>query len=595
MDQKSLFYPVSFLTFQYANDHPHHFPLGDLNQICVDLLATADGYYSPKEQESMTIPYERTHLSIQEINASGLHYFSKPALGEILESAHQFFEKKNIHWAYLFIGSDQITHQGEDVRSSSDHELVIGVTIPVVSSVNTKASEQSYLKSDSYIQTQKTRIEEPFPLRLPDPSTGYPGAYIDPDALNNYLYSLNRHPGKRVDLEIGPTHTPSGVAFDFVITEERPYHLYISATNNVPEVIHAWQESFGFIHTQLSGRDDILKLNYSTDNFDSYYTAAMSYEAPLGLSPGKRWSIAGNYNRFLSAEFGLAPNLFKGTQGIVDGEIIGTIYQKKTFFLDAFGLLEYRHIHNRKHFMQPSVVKNFLFPAVGIKATRLQLESKIIASLQLESTISSLFWDVKKRLNALGRAKISPNWVFFQGQLYWSFYIEPLLQKVVKRMANEFVILAQIQNAFSYRLIPQLEGILGGVSTVRGYPQSNAAGDDLYLSSIEYRLHIPQTFKPRRTSRGKLFGKEFRWTPAQPKGRADWDLILRAFYDVGRTVNNRPVKGERNYTLAGIGWGADLVIWTNLVLKYDWGKALKSANGIHKGHQESYFSTVIMY
>lgn len=593
VDQKS--YPISRLTFKYAKDHPHQLSLRDLNQISVVLLATVDGYYSPKEQESMVVPYERVHRSIEEINASGLHYFSKQALGDILESAHQFFETKKMHWAYLFIGSDQITNQGEDVRPGSDHELVIGVTIPVVSAINTKASDHSYLKSDSYVQKQKTRIEEQFPLQLPDPSTGYPGSYVDPDALNNYLYSINRHPGKRVDLEIGPTHTPSGVTFDFVITEERPYHLYISATNNTPKVIHDWQESFGFIHTQLSGNDDILKLNYSTDSFDSFYTASMSYEAPLGVMPGKRWSIAGNYNRFLSAEFGLAPNLFKGTQGIIDGEIIGTIYQKNNFFLDAFGVLEYRHINNRGHITNHSAVKNFLFPTLGLKATRLQLESKLIASLELDGTISNWFWDVKKKLDELGRTKLSPNWIFVQGQLYWSFYIEPIFQKVVKRMANEFVILAQVQNAFQYRLIPQLEGVLGGVSTVRGYPQSTAAGDNLYLSSIEYRLHIPQTFKPNRSSRRKLFGKELRWAPAEPKGRADWDLILRAFCDLGRTANNQPVKGEKNYTLAGVGLGADFVLWTNIVLKYDWARALKPANGIRKGHEESYFSTVIMY
>lgn len=578
-------YPVSQLVFKYVKQHPHQIPLSDLNNVSVALVETPDGYFSSKEKS-----LEPVTRSIQELNQSGLHRYSRQALNEVVQAAHQFFEDQNIHWSYLFISSDQITLKGKDIRS--EEALVVGISIPTLKALSVKPSPNSYTQD---IQKQKERIEKSFPLALADPSTGYPGAYIDPQALNNYLYSINRHPGKRVDLEIGPTPTPSGVTLDFVITEERPYHFYVSATNNIPKVIHSWQESIGFLHTQLTGRDDILKLNYSTDTLDSFYTAYASYEAPLGVNPGTRWSVSGNYNRFLSAEFGLSPNLFRGTQGIADVEMMGKLYQKNKFFLEGFGILEYRHIHNREHAFNPSVMKNFIFPSIGLKALELKLERKIIATLQLESTISSWFWDVKHRLDALGRRDISSNWALIQGSLYWSFYLEPLFKKRVERMASELVVLGQFQNAFNSRLIPQLEGVLGGVSTVRGYPQSTVSGDNSYRGSAEYRLHIPQLMKPRPQAKTKWFGKELRWAPAEPKGRADWDFVLRAFYDVGKTTNNHPVKGERNYLIEGVGWGVDFVLWSNLVLKFDWGAALKPANGVSKGDGQSYFSAVVMY
>ncbi len=580
-------YPVSQLIFKYVKQHPQQIPLSDLNKISVALIETPEGYYSPKEKTDQPVT-----RSIQDLNQSGLHRYSRQALSEIVQSAHQFFEDQKVHWSYLSISNNQISLKGKDIRSKDEKDLVVEIAIPTIKSLSVKASPGSYIQN---VQKQKDRIEKSFPLALADPSTGYPGAYINPDALNNYLYSLNRHPGKRVDLEIGPTRTPSGVTLDFVITEERPYHFYVSATNNIPKVIHSWQESVGFLHTQLTGRDDILKLNYSTDTFDSFYTAYASYEAPLGAHPGTRWSVSGNYNRFLSAEFGLRPNLFRGTQGIADVEMIGTLYQKNKFFLEGLGILEYRHIHNREHVFHPSVMKNFIFPSIGLKALELKLERKIIASLQLQSSISSWFWDVKHNLDALGRRNISPNWALVQANVYWSFYLEPLFKKRVERMASELVVLGQFQNAFHYRLIPQLEGVLGGVSTVRGYPQSTVSGDNSYMGSIEYRLHIPQLFKPRPDAKTKWFGKELRWAPAEPKGRADWDLILRAFYDIGKTTNNHPVKGERNYLIEGLGCGVDFVLWSNLVLKFDWGAALKPANGISKGHGQSYFSVVIMY
>ncbi|HEX4838858.1 MAG TPA: hypothetical protein VFU89_00265, partial [Rhabdochlamydiaceae bacterium] len=383
-------YPVSKFIFKYIQDHPNQISLAKFNHLRVVLIEAANGYFSVGEKETISTPYQQVDLTIEELNQSGRQYFSKAALGVIIEEARQFLEKQGIHWSYLFIGSHQINAQGNDLRSDSD-ELVVDISVPTVESLSIRASESSYLTNEAYVQKQKDRIEENFPLTLPDPSTGFPGQYIDPQTLNNYLYSLNRHPGKRVDLEIGPTGSPSGLTFDFVVTEDRPYHFYFSATNNNPKVIHHWQESFGFLHTQLTGRDDILKLNYSTDSFDSFYTAYASYEAPFVMSTTTRWSLSGNYNRFLSAEFGLSPNLFKGTQGIVDFEVIGTFYQKNKFFLEAFGLMEYRHIHNREHAINPTVLKNFLLPAIGLKAVELKLESKIIASLQLETTMSNLF------------------------------------------------------------------------------------------------------------------------------------------------------------------------------------------------------------
>jgi hemolysin activation/secretion protein len=70
---------------------------------------------------------------------------------------------------------------------------------------------------------------------------------------------------------------------------------------------------------------------------------------------------------------------------------------------------------------------------------------------------------------------------------------------------------------------------------------------------------------------------------------------LRAFFDVGKTTINHRVKGEKNDLIEGVGGGVDFVLWSNLVLKFDWGVALKAANGISRGHTQSYFSVVVMY
>lgn len=192
---------------------------------------------------------------------------------------------------------------------------------------------------------------------------------------------------------------------------------------------------------------------------------------------------------------------------------------------------------------------------------------------------------------------MSPNWGILQGGFYGSFYLEPLFHdnKKVRRLANEIVVVMQLQNAFNQRLIPQLEGILGGLYTIRGYPQSTVAGDNLYMGSVEYRFHLPGVFKPNPNARTKLFKRPFRWAPAEPKGQADWDLLFRAFYDVGETTVNQRRSSEHDHLLMGAGLGAELVVWQNIFIRGEWGRAFRSANGISEGNNQFYFSSTVIF
>ena len=72
--------------------------------------------------------------------------------------------------------------------------------------------------------------------------------------------------------------------------------------------------------------------------------------------------------------------------------------------------------------------------------------------------------------------------------------------------------------------------------------------------------------------------------PQQVYGRADWDLTLRAFVDVGRAIRNDRNSNdvgvaEFNQTLIGAGIGAELQVRSNFRARIDWATALKSTNG----------------
>lgn len=186
-------------------------------------------------------------------------------------------------------------------------------------------------------------------------------------------------------------------------------------------------------------------------------------------------------------------------------------------------------------------------------------------------------------LQDLGRADPDSEWVALQWTFTQGVFLEPLLNRAAwedpstpesSTLAHEVVLGVQGQYAFDNRLIPQSQQTVGGLYTVRGYPQSVVAGDTVLIGTAEYRFHVPRAFEVTPEP-GQLFGRTFRHAPQYVYGRPDWDLILKGFVDVGRTWQSDREPFESNETLVGAGIGAELHLRRNLNLRVDWGFALR--------------------
>jgi hemolysin activation/secretion protein len=73
-------------------------------------------------------------------------------------------------------------------------------------------------------------------------------------------------------------------------------------------------------------------------------------------------------------------------------------------------------------------------------------------------------------------------------------------------------------------------------------------------------------------------------------------LILKAFFDVGHTVNNNRKSFENDETLIGTGVGIEFQFRRNLTLRLDWGFVLDEIEGVaDTGDNRVHFVGTILF
>ena len=138
-----------------------------------------------------------------------------------------------------------------------------------------------------------------------------------------------------------------------------------------------------------------------------------------------------------------------------------------------------------------------------------------------------------------------------------------------------------------------LAATAGGLYTVRGYNESEVAGDNAVIASAEYRYHIARALPVREP--GKFLGQPFRWAPDQRYGQPDWDFVVKAFTDAARVTNSNKQSFERDESLWSVGIGFDLLYKRNASLRMDWGLALKDAGKTESGDSRLHLVATFLY
>ena len=458
--------------------------------------------------------------------------------------------------------------------------------------------------------------------------------------LERYLFQLNRHPGRNVAAALSATDE-GGIALDYRVAESKPWYVYFQSSDTGSERTATWQNRFGYVNTQLRGNDDVAQLQYTNAGGNDLHSIQASYEAPWfdkrrpqwWTSSGRepwwldwinrdklpwwgsdrmRWRIGGSWTSFEAegiVQGGLgASTVSNGSEWNISNEFLYTLFQHRALFIDFILGVRARGITTQLLGNTTPASAIFLLPQVGLRIERLTETGGLDILAIYERSVLEV---PDNQLQNLGRIDVDDDYSVLRWGVTLTQYLEPLLNGSAWRdpttpwsstLAHEIAFFFRGQYALDARLIPQASQVVGGLFSVRGYPQSAAVGDTVTIGSAEYRFHIPRSLpvsgQPLKLPR---VGR-FRVAPQQVYGRPDWDLILRTFFDAAYAIRNpSPLAPlESNETLLSAGVGLELRIRHNLNIRVDWARALTSTSSgasqpVSRGNDEFHFLFSLVY
>ncbi len=491
-----------------------------------------------------------------------------------------------------------------DLRAEGNGPIRIVVYTAQVVQVRTVASGDHVPADKGVDNPVHARVRENSPIQ-PAAEGGEPGSdTLRRDLLDAYTFRLNRHPGRRVDVAVSTAEQPGDVTLDYLVRENKPWFIFAQLANNGTPETDEIRERFGLINNQLTGRDDILVLDFVTAGFGGTHGVVGSYEFPLG--DRLRLRPFASYSKFDASQVGFAGESFRGETWSVGGDLSWNFFQRRDLFIDFVSGLRWESVSTDNQAADVSGRDSFFLPSLGLRLERFADDAGTSAFARIEWNLDDIAGTGDPALESLGRTDPDEEFAVFQWGFEQTLYLEPFLdserfQAGKSTLAHEVALRVRAQHSLGARLAPTFQDVVGGMDTVRGYPESAVAGDGVYVGTAEYRLHIPRLLEPydeRSENPPIVFGNPFRVRPHTRYARPDLDVIAKAFLDVGRAENEDRLPFERDETLIGAGVGLEMLVGRNMNLRVDFGVVLSEIEAptqVNAGSSRLHFVLTLLF
>ena len=525
--------------------------------------------------------------------------FTASAIQAINRALVQKLGAKGASGVFVVPDPKQVNPQtGADLRSKGSGKMKLLVYVGVVKQVRTVAKGPAYEPENPVDTKRYERISKNSPTKA--------GELLEKLVLQEYLSRINRYPGRRVDASVSASGEPGSMYLDYLVREDKRWFTYVQTSNTGTRESGEWRSRVGATVRQLTRLDDILSAEYSTSDFGKSNSGNLSYEiAPL-FPDILTARFYGSYADFTADQVGFNNDKFSGSSWTAGLTLTYTPIVINGFFVDALLGTAWKNVVVNNPAAGTKGEADFFVPYIGTSVSKETEWSNFSVAFRVEANMPSVAGTEEQKLPDLGRFATSKDFVIGHWEASHSFYLEPLLDRMAwieakdwkkARLVHELAFATKGQYTFGdKRLAPQYEDVVGGSSTVRGYPESTAVGDTTVMGTFEYRFHLPRILKPSsvaefaapvesvaptapEASQGGDVKPRFATRPPAILAKPDWDLIFRTFLDAGWTHNNkRDLSTEVDRSLTGAGVGVEVQVSRYVNLRCDWGFALEAVD-----------------
>lgn len=356
------------------------------------------------------------------------------------------------------------------------------------------------------------------------------------DLIKN-VRRLNENPDRNVKavLTKGEKTETTDIALD--MTDRRPRHMFMEYDNRGTKYTGKSKFSLGYADNNLFGFDDILSLRFLKSN-EKLIGGSFDYNMPIDALDMR----AGTY--------------FSHVQ-----EVLG----KEFRVLDATGSATTWGFYVTQRFLDEEHLRGGLGAGLDIKRNSnfilgSQTSSDNLSVLKLNCNLDGddrwgrtyvgqeLDFGIPDFAGSLGTNDPKSSRLGAGGD-----FVKYILR--LKRQINlpfsSFLLLSETTQFSPDKLLAGEQFYIGGMDTVRGYPELEFMGDYGYNVNVE--LRTPVFFLPKRLS---LYDK----------------VQLVYFVDFGQGFLRDALVGEKkSESLLGAGIGLRLSLWKNFYLRLDWG------------------------
>ena len=533
-----LVYSVRPLVFSYGGDKKGLPELEELEKVFVEV-----GSSSVPLADLLSAKGDAVSLSAED-------------LFRLAEVALHFLKAEGYEGIVVFPEPTQIDPlTGKDLRPKTDTRLDLKVWVSRVESV-----ELDYQVTDDKEESRRiARIERLLGKRVEeDAIVGQPLR----DSFGRFVDRLGNHPGRSSRLLLLPGDEPGAVDAVVRLRESRSVEAGVHASNSGTDTTGEWMLG-GFVrHNQISGSDDRLDLSWGISNTGERKAVSLGYRRPLLGPDVLELSLGFSHSNYDASSFAVTRIDFEGRSNSASAELVWRPFEMETddSAIEFFAGIGVEESTASNSLLTGEGRGKFVSPRAGVVARSKGRLHRSVASLAVSGNLSRISQvnrvilggiDVEDRFSRLSFSYLNR---FNIGDWFTDLSDSALSPNNPHNHHLHFRAAADVglQDA---RHLPQKQFILGGTGSVRGYPESPAAGDNGFLLSLEYRLALNGEISVGKGEKIKA--------------------AVSPFVDYGATYVNDPKDYESDRKLLGAGIGLELGLPYGGSARVDFAKPLK--------------------